>query len=692
MMRTCPALHGSLEFEVFMPSPYRRLLLAVLASTSLMLLATGCGSVTIEPSSGTDEPDLSSDASEGDATSDEADAAVSDATVPSDSEADAESPPADSEGPSDDSSGPAVDDGTSEPTDAVKPPLDTAPPVDDATGPEDDSVTPIEDVVAPEEDIEEPLCVAGETACEGAWVVVCAPGGEAWNQIVECGEGSPCFDGTCCTPSCEGASCGDDGCGGSCGACEEGDMCADGACACAPQCDGKDCGDDGCGAVCGECSGQDVCEAGVCVCTPDCSTAMCGGDGCGGSCGACATDNVCSGGVCVGPCTPGDTRCNVGSIEVCNPDGETWSAIATCAGDTPCFEGACCTPVCDGVSCGSDGCGGSCGGCGGQETCVEGACLPTCDSPGETGCADGHVTLCSPEGMLESLLDCSSLDQVCEGGECVDPVIPPAECPEECTGTSVEAALCALDICYADYLVGAELLSPTGCELEGAYGAIAHYGDAENDLSPTHAPSYFIISSGMIEGTDHQDNLEGNGSAPDPFSTGGDDMQDAVEFKLDLTVPEGVTGFSLDFIFMSVEYEEWIGSSFNDKFYIIMNGGQTTNGQDQVINFTECSNPGVYSDFQNANGQWCYIAINTAFSEPCSNWTTDIAGTGYECNIGEGSSTGWLTTTQSVQPGESFELRFHIHDTSDQIYDSGVILDNFQWQGGTVTSGTVTHK
>jgi hypothetical protein len=285
------------------------------------------------------------------------------------------------------------------------------------------------------------------------------------------------------------------------------------------------------------------------------------------------------------------------------------------------------------------------------------------------------------------------LDNDCDGdwaGESGGSVEP--NCSGTCTGSSIAAALCAMELCYGGYVGAATIYSPTGHDTTGAYGAKQHYGNTNNDLQPFAGESYFIMASGMVDTGSHQDYLDGFGSAPDPFATDGYDMQDAVEFSVQLTAPPGVTGFSIDYIFMSVEYEEWIGSSFNDKFYIIMNGPQTTNAQDQVINFTECTNPGVYSDFQNADGQWCYIAINTAFSEPCSSWTTDIAGTGYECNIGEGSSTGWLTTTQSVQPGETFELRFHIHDTSDQIYDSGVILDNFQWQGGTITSGTVTHK
>ena len=162
-----------------------------------------------------------------------------------------------------------------------------------------------------------------------------------------------------------------------------------------------------------------------------------------------------------------------------------------------------------------------------------------------------------------------------------------------------------------------------------------------------------------------------------------------------MTAPPGAQGFSLDYIYMSEEYEEYIGSSFNDKFYVILKAPQTTNNVATVINYTACTSPGSYWDFVDNDGnKWCYIAINTAFSEPCSNVTTNISGTGFECGNGgsaNGSSTGWLVTTWPIQEGETFELKFHIHDTSDGIYDSEVILDNFLWLGDGVVQGTKPH-
>ena len=116
-----------------------------------------------------------------------------------------------------------------------------------------------------------------------------------------------------CEPSCSGRSCGDDGCGDTCGTCDEGFSCVEGddasaSCVasagetsstsggdeagaehCAPTCEetGDECGER-CGERCGECSEGTICESGRCVCTPQCAGKVCGADdGCGGVCAPC---------------------------------------------------------------------------------------------------------------------------------------------------------------------------------------------------------------------------------------------------------------------------------------------------------------------------------------------------------------------------------------------------------------------
>jgi len=95
----------------------------------------------------------------------------------------------------------------------------------------------------------------------------------------ECGEGQECNATTnVCEdvgpePKCVGDDevpyeCGDDGAGGTCGACKYGD-CIDHFCVCEPDCADKACGPDGCGEVCGECGADQACVAGECADTCD---------------------------------------------------------------------------------------------------------------------------------------------------------------------------------------------------------------------------------------------------------------------------------------------------------------------------------------------------------------------------------------------------------------------------------------
>jgi hypothetical protein len=81
-----------------------------------------------------------------------------------------------------------------------------------------------------------------------------------------------------CDPNCDGVECGDDGCGGICGACDAGASCTDDTCeACIPSCAGKECGDDGCGDSCGECVAGVSCIDGTCgECIPSSDGKECG--------------------------------------------------------------------------------------------------------------------------------------------------------------------------------------------------------------------------------------------------------------------------------------------------------------------------------------------------------------------------------------------------------------------------------
>mgnify|MGYP006291570623 CR=1 FL=1 len=272
-------------------------------------------------------------------------------------------------------------------------------------------------------------------------------------------------------------------------------------------------------------------------------------------------------------------------------------------------------------------------------------------------------------------------------------------------GATLPDMICAVDLCDETTVIDYDYTSPTNSTLAGTAEAVAHFGDSSNDLAPLLNGSYALMATGPATGTSHSQDM-GGGSMPDPFANDGYDVHNAFEWKIDLKAPPGAHGIQIHYVFFSEEYDDFVGTSFNDKFYIFLEAQSTNGGQKTVINYTDCRDPGQYMDFSGpecdtASGTCCYIAINTSLSECCwydgcpqGTWTTSIAGTGFECadsqmtdGSANGSSTGWLKTEWPVEPGEELTLTFHIHDTSDGIYDSEVILDKILFVG-SVEQGT----
>lgn len=178
---------------------------------------------------------------------------------------------------------------------------------------------------------------------------------------------------------------------------------------CTPVCEGKECGDDGCGGSCGQCDGNDVCIEGECTLDllpnpegENCSNGVdddndgmtdCDDDGCSGTivCAECINDNDCA----------LNFICKKGAcVEGCYSD-------ADCSMEKECIDGLCevivCSPQCDGMECGPDGCGGVCGTCVSDDVCISGFCEPAPACSTNAHCNDGNV--CTTD--------------TCVGGQCL---------------------------------------------------------------------------------------------------------------------------------------------------------------------------------------------------------------------------------------------------------------------------------
>ena len=159
------------------------------------------------------------------------------------------------------------------------------------------------------------------------------------------------------------------------------------------------------------------------TCKPACTGKECGSDGCGGSCGSCAAGENCTGGLCVGSsgtCGSSTATCSghCGSTlshhgcycdDSCTDQGDCCDDYADC-----CPAGTACTPQCDYVDCGADGCGGSCGSCDFGDTCENGFCV-TSGSPGCTPYC--LMSDCGDDGCGGSCGTCA-VGQSCSYGFC----------------------------------------------------------------------------------------------------------------------------------------------------------------------------------------------------------------------------------------------------------------------------------
>lgn len=331
-----------------------------------------------------------------------------------------------------------------------------------------------------------------------------------------------------CVPDCDGKNCGDDGCDGSCGVCVTGEECKDGICVRPPDCEGKNCGPDGSDGSCGVCGGFETCgKTGQCecsfqdcedkccpkdeqctpagCCSPDCLDKQCGDDGCNASCGECEEGRECNDGQCewktpCGPihyagCCDGQTLkfCQANQFVVehsCEHNRHCgWNVLQdsyTCGtdgGEDPstefpktCPDG--CDSQCDGMKCGHDECGGTCGQCDSGETCDNGNCVLSALS-----CPDGWG---------------STMDYPHNGKATCYAVFPSEETPGYKSWSQAETTCTELGGHLVSILSKAENEHVRSLLMQAHIGSIIE-GDAWIGLSDVETETEWTWSDGSLE-------------------------------------------------------------------------------------------------------------------------------------------------------------------------------------------------
>ncbi len=275
-------------------------------------------------------------------------------------------------------------------------------------------------------------CATATPYCNNGVCLATKPIARACAASAEC-TSNQCADGVCCNVACAGKceACDVSGNVGSCQTVISGQPHGTrGACAgsgvCKGTCDGAS------NTACGFAGAATICSAQSCPSGTSTRTDQAGCDGAGGcsaptmtSCGA----FLCSGNDCPATC----------------------SVPSDCVSGSTCFGTACCTPDCAGKSCGSDGCGGTCGSgctfpqkCSTTGSCCTSSCGTSCGGPdtacgGTCTCGFGdrcyNGTCCTPQCD-----GCRQADTC--GGQCPGPIcVSPQHC---CGGVGCTTNVCKL--------------------------------------------------------------------------------------------------------------------------------------------------------------------------------------------------------------------------------------------------------
>jgi hypothetical protein len=246
-----------------------------------------------------------------------------------------------------------------------------------------------------------------------------------------------------------------------------------------------------------------------------------------------------------------------------------------------------------------------------------------------------------------------------------------------------------------------------GKPLPRQYGVEATWGTT---IVPRAGKSLVVLSSGVArtpgqpgwvdlpKGTDSTANR--NNPPPGwPRNTKGCPVSvvpyafDSVALKLVVRVPTNAKSFSYDLDFYTTEYVEYACQAYNDSYVALLTTGSPLDPLAAGnISYTAEGDPiNVNSVFFES----CYPDSWLGRSYTCPRGVSELAGTGYDgidktlTMPARNGSTGWLTTTQAIVPGEDIEIRFLIWNTADHWLPSAILLDGWQWKADPTTS-TVT--
>ncbi len=166
-----------------------------------------------------------------------------------------------------------------------------------------------------------------------------------------------------------------------------------------------------------------------------------------------------------------------------------------------------------------------------------------------------------------------------------------------------------------------------------------------------------------------------NGLPGDATLTGisGVTTYDAALLQFDIIVPADT--FRLNYIFGSEEYNDYVGSTFNDVFAILISGANPAGGF--YSNFNIATLPGQPEEIVSINNvNNGYAPCNVVPTGPCTNCEFFADNTNGSYLEYDGLTTP-LTAWAPVIPNEPYHIKIAIADAGDHIFDSGLFIEGY---------------
>lgn len=160
------------------------------------------------------------------------------------------------------------------------------------------------------------------------------------------------------------------------------------------------------------------------------------------------------------------------------------------------------------------------------------------------------------------------------------------------------------------------------------------------------------------------------GSDPQLASLIGATINDAAVLEFDF-VPISDT-IKFRYVFGSEEYPEWVGSSYNDVFGFFITGPNPSGGNYTNFNIARIPNTTLPVSINNINGS------------SYAQYYVDNQGLNGQTIVYDGF-TKVLTAWAKVVPCSTYHMKIAIGDAGDDIYDSGVFLEENSFSSPTVS-------